>query len=85
MLNCIINFCSDSSTQMDSFRLCGPAFTVRLVDSKLPDAPPKLAGGVHYMDLVEDGSVIVIESPPCEYLSTATNHPSHPRRCYACD
>jgi len=43
------------------FSLCGPAYTVRIVDATKADAPSKLAG--HYVDGIEAGSVVIIETP----------------------
>ncbi|KAI0256370.1 RraA-like protein [Lactifluus subvellereus] len=46
-----------------SVRLCGPAYTVRLVLASEHDAP-KLPQGHHFVDLAPDGSVVFISAPP---------------------
>ncbi|KZV71458.1 RraA-like protein [Peniophora sp. CONT] len=42
-------------------RLCGPAFTIRMVLSSQTDAP-KLQG--HFVDKIEEGSVAFVSAPP---------------------
>ena len=46
-------------------RICGPAYTVKMVPASDTNAP-KLSQ--HFVDTAESGSVIVIEAPPCSYL-----------------
>ena len=55
---------STASELEAKFALCGPAFTVRIIDAKMPNAPPKMSS--HFVDLIERGCVVIIESPPCE-------------------
>lgn len=45
-----------------SVRLCGPAYTVRLILTSEHDAP-KLQGH-HFVDLAPNGSVVFISAPP---------------------
>lgn len=53
----------------ESFKLCGPAFTVRIVDARLPNEPPNEKMEGHFVDQIEEGSVVVVEAPP--YLKNA--------------
>jgi regulator of RNase E activity RraA len=43
-------------------RLCGPAYTVRMVLASERDAP-KLQGA-HFVDLAPEGSVVFVSAPP---------------------
>ncbi|XP_006460760.1 hypothetical protein AGABI2DRAFT_117687 [Agaricus bisporus var. bisporus H97] len=52
---------SPSSPSASSIRLCGPAYTVRMVMSSDVSAP-KLSE--HFVDTIPEGSVIVISAPP---------------------
>ncbi|KAI0295821.1 RraA-like protein [Multifurca ochricompacta] len=52
---------SHSEEDGTGFRLCGPAYTVRLVLASESDAP-KLQG--HYVDLAPEGSVAFVSAPP---------------------
>ena len=54
---------NSDSNGSTSVRLCGPAYTVRLVLASEHDAP-KLQGHHHFVDLVPDGSVVFISAPP---------------------
>jgi hypothetical protein len=44
-------------------RLCGPAYTVRIVLASEHDAP-KLLQGTHFVDLAPEGSVAFVSAPP---------------------
>lgn len=48
-----------------SVRICGPAYTVRMVPISDTTAP-KLSS--HFVDTTPEGSIIVIGAPPGEYL-----------------
>ena len=50
------------SPHSHSGRLCGPAYTVRLVLASDRDAPKLLQG--HFVDLAPKGSVVFISVPP---------------------
>jgi regulator of RNase E activity RraA len=52
---------SPKSAQEPSKRLCGPAYTVRIVHGADTSAP-KLQG--HFVDLIPEGSVAFIAAPP---------------------
>ena len=53
-----------SSTEGSAdIRLCGPAYTVRMVLASERDAP-KLPQGAHFVDLAPEGSVAFVSAPP---------------------
>ena|SRR6266851_1493517 len=58
-------------------RLCGPAYTVRMVLASERDAP-KLPQGAHFVDLAPEGSVAFVSAPPgwSPCLSRLYTHPS---------
>jgi len=45
-----------------SVRLCGPAYTVRIVLASERDEPKLKAG--HFVDLAPEGSVVFVSAPP---------------------
>ncbi|KAI0302722.1 RraA-like protein [Russula brevipes] len=45
-------------------RLCGPAYTVRIVLASERDAPKNLQGGRHFVDLAPEGSIAFVSAPP---------------------
>ena len=49
------------SPSSDSVRLCGPAYTVRMVLAS-DVAAPKLQG--HFVDLIPEGTIAFIAAPP---------------------
>lgn len=53
---------SDSGNDEDGVRLCGPAYTVRMVLAKDSGSAPRLER--HLVDTIENGSIVVIDVPP---------------------
>lgn len=47
----------------EEMRLCGPAYTVKMVLSNDSSAPRL---DKHFVDTIESGSVVVIDAPPCK-------------------
>jgi len=69
---------SDKNTP--GVRLCGPAYTVRIVLASERNAP-KLQGS-HFVDLAPNGSVAFVSAPPGQLssLTSICSDPSHPTR-----
>lgn len=52
-----------SRSSVPGVRLCGPAYTVRMVLTSERDAP-KLQRSHHFVDLAPQGSVVFVSAPP---------------------
>lgn len=56
---------SPATASGEETRLCGPAFTVKMVHTSETDAP-KLQG--HFADMIEEGSVVFIAAPEGKWI-----------------